>query len=67
MVGLGDLGSGAEMIASGEHSLESVAPRTVRTQMLPPPLCAADKWLPSQPAEQAAALVSPLQEQGKLL
>ncbi|WP_339206526.1 electron transfer flavoprotein subunit beta/FixA family protein [Paenibacillus sp. FSL K6-3182] len=57
----------AELIASGELSLESVSPRTARTQLLPPPPRAAGKRLPGDPAEQAAALVSLLREEAKLL
>ncbi len=56
----------AELIASGVLALESVSPRTARTQLLPPPPRAAGKRIPGEPAEQAAALVSLLREEAKL-
>ncbi len=50
-----------------EASLAAAAPRTVRTQLLPPPPRAAGKRIPGSPAEQAASLVSLLQSEAKLL
>lgn len=55
-----------ELVNSGSLAAESVAPRTSRSQLLPPPPRAAGKRLPGAPAEQAAALVSLLREEAKL-
>lgn len=56
-----------EFFGSGAASVENIAPRTVRTQLLPPPPRAAGKRLPGTPAEQAASLISLLQTEAKLL
>jgi electron transfer flavoprotein beta subunit len=56
-----------ELISSGALTAESVAPRTARSQLLPPPPRAAGKRIPGVPAEQATALVSLLREEAKLL
>lgn len=55
-----------ELVNSGSLAADSVAPRTSRSQLLPPPPRAAGKRLPGAPAEQAAALVSLLREEAKL-
>ncbi|WP_419876362.1 electron transfer flavoprotein subunit beta/FixA family protein [Candidatus Pristimantibacillus sp. PTI5] len=55
-----------ELVNSGSLASESVAPRTSRSLLLPPPPRAAGKRLPGAPAEQAAALVSLLREEAKL-
>ncbi|MEV5029218.1 electron transfer flavoprotein subunit beta/FixA family protein [Paenibacillus sp. LPE1-1-1.1] len=55
-----------ELANSGSLAAESVAPRTSRSQLLPPPPRATGKRLPGAPAEQAAALVSLLREEAKL-
>ncbi|OBZ11479.1 MULTISPECIES: electron transfer flavoprotein subunit beta/FixA family protein [Bacillales] len=56
-----------ELIGSGALTAEGVAPRTARSQLLPPPPRAAGKRIPGAPAEQATALVSLLREEAKLL
>lgn len=56
-----------ELTGSGVLAPESVSARTERTQLLPPPPRAAGKRLPGAPAEQAAALISLLREEAKLL
>ncbi|MCF2938844.1 electron transfer flavoprotein subunit beta/FixA family protein [Paenibacillus alkaliterrae] len=52
---------------AGSAPLDSAAPRTVRTQLLPPPPRAAGKRIAGGPAEQAAALVELLRTEAKLL
>jgi electron transfer flavoprotein beta subunit len=56
-----------ELFGSSDAAAGNVAPRTVRTQLLPPPPRAAGKRLPGTPAEQAASLISLLQTEAKLL
>ncbi|HTG71303.1 MAG TPA: electron transfer flavoprotein subunit beta/FixA family protein [Candidatus Udaeobacter sp.] len=56
-----------ELTGSGLLAPESISARTERTQLLPPPPRAAGKRLPGAPAEQAAALISLLREEAKLL
>lgn len=56
-----------ELTGSGALTAESVAPRTTRSKLLPPPPRAAGKRIPGAPAEQASALVSLLREEAKLL
>lgn len=48
-------------------SVADAAPRTRRTQLLPPPPRAAGKLVPGEPSEQAAALVQLLRSEAKLL
>lgn len=56
-----------ELTGSGLLAPDSISARTERTQLLPPPPRAAGKRLPGAPAEQAAALISLLREEAKLL
>lgn len=56
-----------ELTGSGALTSDSVSARTERKRLLPPPPRAAGKRLPGAPAEQAAALVSLLREEAKLL
>ncbi|WP_424768732.1 electron transfer flavoprotein subunit beta/FixA family protein [Paenibacillus sp. sgz302251] len=56
-----------ELLGSGDSALQDVLARTLRTQLFPPPPRAVGKRLPGEAAEQAAALVSLLQSEAKLL
>lgn len=65
--GAGDNASSNAYAGASASGISGISPRTVRTQLLPPPPRASGQRLGGAPVEQAAALVALLQSEAKLL